>query len=119
MKVKELIEELKKYNQEAVLTVGDNFDNGIDIGYAGSDGCTEETCDFVCFDAQNNTENSYEDEQPIDKAFIDGYNTALNYAADWIEEYLGADNTIEDWYRDSKVLKNGREAFFKDMKKQL
>ena len=119
MKVKELIEELKKYNQEAVLTVGDNFDNGIDIGYAGSDGCTEETCDFVCFDAQNNTENSYEDEQPIDKAFIDGYNTALNYAADWIEEYLGADNTIEDWYRDSKVLKNGREAFFKDMKEWL
>ena len=107
MKVKELVEKLKKYNQEAILTVGDNFDNGIDIGYAGSDGCTEETCDFVCFDAQNNTENSYEDEQPIDKAFIDGYNTALNYAADWIEEYLGADNTIEDWYRDSKVLKNG------------
>ena len=34
------------------------------IGYAGSDGSTEETCDFVCFDAQNNTENSYEDEQP-------------------------------------------------------
>lgn len=119
MKVKELIEELKKYNQEAVLTVGDNFDNGIDIGYAGSDGCTEETCDFVCFDAQNNTENSYEYEQLIDKAFIDGYNTALNYAADWIEEYLGADNTIEDWYRDSKVLKNGREAFFKDMKEWL
>ena len=57
MKVKELIEELKKGNQEAVLTVGDNFDNGISIGYAGSDGCTEETCDFVCFDSQNNTEN--------------------------------------------------------------
>ena len=43
MKVKELIEELKKYNQEAVLTVGDNFYNGISIGYAGSDGSTKET----------------------------------------------------------------------------
>lgn len=59
MKVKELIEELKKYNQEAILTVGDNFDNGISIGYAGSDGSTKETCDFVCFDAQNNTEISH------------------------------------------------------------
>ena len=59
MKVKELIEELKKYNQEAVLTVGDNFDNGISIGYAGSDGSTEETCDFVCFDSQNNSEISH------------------------------------------------------------
>ena len=59
MKVKELIEELKKYNQEAVITVGDNFHNGISIGYAGSDGSTEETCDFVCFDSQNNTEISH------------------------------------------------------------
>ena len=116
MKVKELIEELKKYNQEAVLTVGDNFHNGISIGYAGSDGSTKETCDFVCFDVQNNTENSYEDEQPIDKAFIDGYNTALDDAADWFEEYLGDGNTIDDWCRDSKVLENGREKFFKDMK---
>lgn len=59
MKVKELIEELKKYNQEAVITVGDNFYNGISIGYAGSDGSTKETCDFVCFDSQNNTEISH------------------------------------------------------------
>ena len=56
-------------------------------------------------------------DNPIDKAFIDGYNTALNDAADWIEEYLGADNTIEDWYRDSKVLENGREKFFKELGK--
>ena len=59
MKVKELIEELKKYNQEAILTVDDNFYNDISIGYAGSDGCTEETCDFVCFDSQNNSEISH------------------------------------------------------------
>ena len=31
MKVKELIEELKNYNPEAILTVGDNFYNGIQI----------------------------------------------------------------------------------------
>ena len=56
MKVKELIKELKKYNQEAIITIGDNFYNGIGIGYAGSDGSTKETCDFVCFDSQNNSE---------------------------------------------------------------
>ena len=56
-------------------------------------------------------------DNPVDKAFVDGYNTALEDAADWFEVYLGEGNTIEDWYRDSKVLKNGREAFFKDMKK--
>lgn len=115
MKVKELIEELKKYNQEAILTVGDNFDNGIGIGYAGSDGSTEETCDFVCFDAQNNTEITMKMNNPVDKAFIDGYNTALDDAADWFEEYLGDGNTIDDWCRDSKVLENGREKFFNEL----
>ena len=50
------------------------------------------------------------------EGFLMGAQWIIERAADWIEEYLGADNTIEDWYRDSKVLKNGREAFFKDMK---
>ena len=50
------------------------------------------------------------------EGFLEGARWITERAADWIEEYLGADNTIEDWYRDSKVLKNGREAFFKDMK---
>lgn len=50
MKVKELIEKLKKYNPEAELTVGDNFYNGISISYGYSDGCTEENCEYVCFD---------------------------------------------------------------------
>ena len=50
------------------------------------------------------------------EGFLMGAQWIIERAADWIEVYLGADNTIEDWYRDSKVLKNGREAFFKDMK---
>ena len=50
MKVKELVEELKKYNQDAELTVGDNFDNGISISYGvGAEGETKENCKFVCF----------------------------------------------------------------------
>ena len=51
----------------------------------------------------------------IDKAFIEGYKTALEDAADWFEEYLGDGNTIDDWCRDSKVLENGREKFFNEL----
>ena len=51
----------------------------------------------------------------VDKAFIDGYNTALDDAADWFGEYLREGNTIEDWCIDSKVLENGREKFFNEL----
>lgn len=60
MKVKELIEELKNYNPEAILTVGDNFDNGFHISYSGGDGGTKSDALFVCFDKENiigNNEN--------------------------------------------------------------
>lgn len=50
------------------------------------------------------------------EGFLMGARWITEKAADWIEEYLGEGNTIEDWYRDSKVLKNGREAFLKNMK---
>ena len=58
MKVKELIEKLKKCNPEAELTVGDNFNNGISISYGYSDGCTEENCEYVCFDVDEELCNS-------------------------------------------------------------
>lgn len=58
MKVKELIEELKNYNPEATLTVGDNFYNGIHISYSGGDGGTKSEALFVCFDEENNTKNN-------------------------------------------------------------
>ena len=54
-------------------------------------------------------------ENPVDKAFIDGYNTALEDAAEWFEVYLGEGNTIDDWCRDSKVLENGRKKFFNEL----
>lgn len=54
-------------------------------------------------------------DNPVDKAFIDGYNTALEDAADWFAVYLGEGNTIDDWCRDSKVLENGREKFFNEL----
>ena len=50
-------------------------------------------------------------DNPIEKAFIDGYDTALDDAAEWFAVYLGEGNTIDDWCRDSKVLENGREKF--------
>ena len=51
----------------------------------------------------------------IDKAFIEGYKTALEDAAEWFEVYLGEGNTIEDWCIDSKMLENGREKFFHEL----
>lgn len=58
MKVKELIEELKNYNPEAILTVGDNFYNGIQISYSCGDGGTKSNAHFVCFDKENITGNN-------------------------------------------------------------
>lgn len=63
MKVKELIEKLKKCNPEAELTVGDNFNNGISISYGYSDGCTEENCEYVCFDVDEKVRNNREYEE--------------------------------------------------------
>ena len=54
-------------------------------------------------------------DNPIYKEFIDGYNTALEDAAEWFAVYLGDGNTIDDWCRDSKVLENGREKFFNEL----
>lgn len=58
MKVKELIEELKNYNPEAILTVGDSFYNGIYISYSSGDGGTKSDALFVCFDKENSTKNN-------------------------------------------------------------
>ncbi len=58
MKVKELIKELKNYNPEATLTVGDNFDNGFHISYSSGDGGTKSDALFVCFDKENSTKNN-------------------------------------------------------------
>lgn len=45
----------------------------------------------------------------IDKAFIEGYNTALYDAAEWFTEYLKAGNTFSDW------LNSGMEKFFSEL----
>lgn len=57
MIVSELIEELKKFNQEARISISDNFDNELDIGWGGPDACTKENCDVVCFDVKGNCDN--------------------------------------------------------------
>jgi hypothetical protein len=60
MTVKELINELMQYDQNAEVTVGDNFYNGISISYGYAEGCTKEHCEFVCFDKKqdNNKEKT-------------------------------------------------------------
>lgn len=50
------------------------------------------------------------------EGFLMGAQWITEKVADWFEAYLGDGNTIDDWCRDSKVLENGREKFFKNMK---
>ena len=49
MTVKELIEELKVFNQDAIVFIGDNIDNELDISWGGAEGCTKEDCEDVGF----------------------------------------------------------------------
>lgn len=105
MKVKELIEKLKKCNPEAELTVGDNFYNGISISYGYSDGCTEENCEYVCFDVDeshcDNSENEKVYPDSVDgrmKKFYDEH--CFNCAH---KSCFGVYN--EDWRDDCELFK--------------
>jgi hypothetical protein len=53
MKVRELIEFLQTCDQEAEVTSGNNFDNGIRISWGYAEGCTKEHCQFICIDPLN------------------------------------------------------------------
>jgi len=58
MTVRELIEELKTFNQDAIVFIGDNIDNELDISWGGAEGCTKEDCEDVGFNikGKNNIE---------------------------------------------------------------
>ena len=58
MTVRELIEELKTFNQDAIVFIGDNIDNELDISWGGAEGCTKEDCEDVDFNikGKNNIE---------------------------------------------------------------
>lgn len=45
MTVKEFIEKLQEFNQEAIVFTGDNIDNEIDISWGS---CDKKTCTCVC-----------------------------------------------------------------------
>ena len=59
MTVRELIEELKTFNQDAIVFIGDNIGNELDISWGGAEGCTKEDCEDVGFNikGKNNIEN--------------------------------------------------------------
>ena len=48
--VRDLIKELANYNPDAKVSIGDNFDNRVSLGYGFSEGCTPKTCEYVCLD---------------------------------------------------------------------
>lgn len=58
MTVRELIEELKAFNQDAIVFIGDNIDNELYISWGGAEGCTKEDCEDVGFNikGKNNIE---------------------------------------------------------------
>ena len=57
IKVRDLIAFLEKCNQNALVTVGDNFYNGISVTCGCAEGCTYEKCEFICFSPCNCKEN--------------------------------------------------------------
>lgn len=60
MTVGELIYELKKFNQEAKVYIGDNFYNRISISFGYSENCAKKNCQFVGFNIadEDNTEKN-------------------------------------------------------------
>jgi hypothetical protein len=62
MKVGALIEQLKQFNQNAVVSIGDNYDNELEISWGYSDGCTKERCEVVNFDIKHKNEENKPEE---------------------------------------------------------
>lgn len=48
-------------------------------------------------------------DNPVDKEFIDGYNTALDDASEWFTVYLDAGGTFDDW------VDSGKKKFLEEM----
>ena len=81
--VKELIEFLSSCNKDAIITVGDNLNNGVSLSISGGDGCTKENCDYVCFDTA------------IEKQKPETTNIRLLVTADWNDaDYVEQSKTI-------------------------
>lgn len=56
--VRDLIKALEEFNQDAIVTIGDNFDNRVELGWGWVEGCTKENCQYVCLNirGQENSE---------------------------------------------------------------
>ena len=54
MKVKDLIEKLEQYNQEADVFVNSNYKHiGFTLAYGGGEGVEKENCEFVSIYSDN------------------------------------------------------------------
>ena len=61
MKVKELIDKLNTYNQEADVEIIINHSPvTFKILYGGGDGCNKRNCDYVCLDTDDIEDRSHE-----------------------------------------------------------
>lgn len=51
MTIKEFIEKLKEFNPEALVFIGDNTENEVDISWGGPDNCGKKDCTNVCLES--------------------------------------------------------------------
>ena len=56
MNVRELIEQLRQFNQDAVINIGNSYFNDLEITWGYNDGCTKENCEVVNFDIKGRKE---------------------------------------------------------------
>jgi hypothetical protein len=60
MTVEELIMELKEFNPKAHVSIGDNFDNELEISWGWFDGCSKKSCEDVNFDIKREDNREYD-----------------------------------------------------------
>jgi len=48
--VRDLIKALESINPDAKVCIGDNFENRVELGYGGAEGCTKKNCEYLCLD---------------------------------------------------------------------
>ena len=52
--VKDLIKELLDFNPDAIVQIGDNFENRVALGWSGGEGCAKKDCQYLCLDIAGN-----------------------------------------------------------------
>ena len=85
--VKDLIKELLDFNPDAIVQIGDNFENRVALGWSGSEGCDKTNCKYLCLDIDGqDTENEVPHKEPEDSKEPEYFSEApsMKYSNDTI-----------------------------------